>query len=363
MANKKITDLPALSGYGLPSYLLEIVRDPAGTPVSEKMTMQQLWQGITQLTAVTTPGRLDYFVGVTNSGALPVLYRGQDLLAIVDNLVTTGTFSLSDELAVYQVADAGMRKRTVQELFDLAAVLTNFATAAADDLAVVYDSSQSQTKRIRLDNVLGVVADLSAFAATLDGASDLLALWDSSAGATRKLTVDQLFQARQSVFIPAAAWVPRTTNGPARGSAELSTNKVMVASLDYDASTQEYAQFAVWLPKSWDLSTMAYRVAWTTATGTGGVAWSLAARAFSDDDALDQAMGTAVIVTDTRLADNDLHISPESSALSAAGTPAEMDLVLFELSRAVADAGDTKTGDARLLGVHLYYNTRYRSDA
>jgi hypothetical protein len=363
MADVTITGLPALSGYGLPSYLLEIVRDPAGTPVSEKMNIQQLWQGITQLTPVTTPGRLDYFVGVTNSGALPVLYRGHELLAIIDNLLTTGTFSLSDELAVYQVAGAGARKQTLQQLLDRTGGLGTFTDPQTGDLALVYDGSAAGLRAITLANLLAVLAQLTAFASTIDGANDLVGIWDQSAGAMRKLTLDQLFQVRQTVFIPAAAWTPRTTNGPAAGTAELATNKRMVKSLDFDASTQEYAQFPLWLPKSWDLSTLAYRVAWTSATGTGGVTWSLAARADGDDDALDQAMGTPVLVTDTRLADNDLHLTGESGALTAAGSAAEFDLVTLELSRAVADAGDTKTGDAKFLGLQLYYNTRYRTDA
>ncbi|BBK37680.1 hypothetical protein STAQ_27580 [Allostella sp. ATCC 35155] len=363
MANQKITDLPSLTGTPAQTILFEAVDDPAGTPTSKSVTLSKIFDGIPSLTDGGTAGRLDYFPAVLNASGASRYFRGVGLFGIINGLQETGTFALADELGLYQQNSSAARKRSLQQIYDLAALLATFSDPQTGDLAVVHDLSAGVTKAISLANLAAIVPQLTAFASTIDGAADLVALWDNSASAMRKLTPDQLFQVRQSVFIPAAAWTPRTTNGPAAGSAELSTNKRMVKSLDFDASTQEYAQFPVWLPKSWDLSTLAYRVAWTTATGTGGVTWSLAARADSDDDALDQAMGTAVLVADTRLADNDLHLTSESGALTAAGSAAEFDLVTFELSRAVADGGDTKTGDARFLGLQLYYNTRYRSDA
>lgn len=363
MADVKITGLPTFSGTPAPNVLFEGVDDPSGTPTSRQFRLDDIFKGASALTDGGNAGRLDYFAGVLNSSGAPRSFRGAAIIAIINNLLTTGTFSLSDEVGLYQVSSSQARKRTVQQLFDLIGGATTFTDPQTGDLVLAWDASASAAKGLALPDLLAVVAVITAFASTLDGANDAIALWDQSAGAMRKLTLNQLFQARHSIWIPASAWTPRTTNGPSVGTAELSTNKRMVKSLDFDASTQEYAQFSVWLPKSWDLSTFAYRVLWTTATGSGGVAWSLAARADGDDDALDQAMGTAVVVTDTRIADNDLHMTGESGTLTAAGTAQEMDLVTFEVSRPVADAGDTKTGDAKFLGLHLYYNTRYRTDA
>ena len=75
----------------------------------------------------------------------------------------------------------------------------------------------------------------------------------------------------------------------------------------------------------------------------------LKALALSNDDALDTAWGPEVTVTDTWLAQNDIHISPESAALTIGGTPAEGDIVLFNLARKTAS--DNLTGDARTLEV------------
>lgn len=364
MADVKITGLPAFSGTPAPNVLFEGVDDPSGTPTSRQFRLDDIHKGASALTDGGNAGRLDYFAGVLNSSGAARSFRGAALIAIINNLLTSGTFSLSDEIGLYQIAGSGARKRTVQQVFDLfGSLASTFTDPQTGDRVLAWDASASAAKGLALPDVLAVASVLTAFASTLDGANDAIALWDQSAGAMRKLTLDQLFQARHTIWIPARAWTPRTTNGPSVGTAELSTNKRMVASLDFDASVQEYAQFSFWSPKSWDLSTLAHRVAWTTATGTGGVAWSMAARADGDDDALDQAMGTAVVVTDTRIADNDLHITGESAAMTAAGTAQELDLVTLEVSRPVADAGDTKTGDAKFLGAHLYYNTRFRSDA
>ena len=66
---------------------------------------------------------------------------------------------------------------------------------------------------------------------------------------------------------------------------------------------------------------------------------------------------------DTLIAANDCHIGPESSALTIAGTPAEGDLVYFQITRKVADAGDTLAADAKLIGVRLYFTTNAGNDA
>jgi hypothetical protein len=69
----------------------------------------------------------------------------------------------------------------------------------------------------------------------------------------------------QSIFIPASAMTARTTNGAAAGSTETTTNKVMLATLDYDASTIEYAQFQIGMPKSWNEGTVTFAPIWTAA--------------------------------------------------------------------------------------------------
>jgi hypothetical protein len=166
-----------------------------------------------------------------------------------------------------------------------------------------------------------------------------------------------------AVPIPASSMVGNTTNGAATGTTETSTNKVMVRTLDFDTTTQEGAQFCIPMPKSWNEGTVTFQPLWTAASGSGGVVWELRAVAMSDDDALDAAWGTGQTSTDTLIAANDVHTGPESAAITIAGSPAENDLVFFQIRRNVADASDTLGVDARLIAIRLFVTTNAANDA
>lgn len=168
---------------------------------------------------------------------------------------------------------------------------------------------------------------------------------------------------KQTVWVPASAMTTRTTNGAAAGSAETATNKVMKKTLDFDTAMQEYAQFTVAMPKSWNEGTVSFQALWTATGGSGGVAWGLQGVAVSDLDNLDAAFGTAQIVADTLGTAGYLHQTGESAAVTVAGTPAENDLVIFQLYRDVANGSDTLGQDALLLGVRLFYTVNAGNDA
>ena len=170
---------------------------------------------------------------------------------------------------------------------------------------------------------------------------------------------------KQSIWIPASAMVPRTTNGPASGTVETTTNRRMISSLDFDPSTAEFAQFNVNMPKSWNEGTMTAVFWWThAATATNfGVVWNIRAAASGDDDPMDSAWGTAVSVTDAGGTTNDIYRTAETAAMTAAGSPAENDVVYFEVSRDAPNGSDTLAIDARLAGVMLFITTNAGTDA
>lgn len=171
-------------------------------------------------------------------------------------------------------------------------------------------------------------------------------------------------QGKQTIFVPAAAMVPRITSGPSDAIGETATNRVMRRTLDFDATTAEFAQFAIAMPKSWNEGTVTYQVLWSHAATTTnfGVVWTLAGVAMSDGDALEAAFGTAISVVDTGGTTDTLYISPESAAVTIAGTPAEFDQITLQLGRAPADVSDTMAVDARLHGVRLFYITNSATD-
>ena len=169
-------------------------------------------------------------------------------------------------------------------------------------------------------------------------------------------------QGLETVWVPAAAMKTRTTNGAASGTVETATSLVMRHTFDFDTSTQEFTQFPVQFPKSWNLGTVTFAPVWTAASGSGGVVFGLAGVALSDDDALNTAFGTAQTSTDTLILAADVHVGPTSSAITIAGTPAAGDWVAFQINRTVADAGDTLGVDANLLGIRLFFTTSSPDD-
>jgi hypothetical protein len=171
-------------------------------------------------------------------------------------------------------------------------------------------------------------------------------------------------QGLQTVWIPATAMIARTTNGAAAGTTEMSSNKNMVKTLDFDASTQEFAQFEIRFPKNWNRSTITFIPLWSHASTTTnfGVVWALQAVARSDDDTLDVAFGTEQTSTDTGGTTNDLYVGPTSSAITVGGTPAVGDSVQFQIKRNVSDGSDTMAVDARLHGVVVLFTTNAADD-
>ncbi len=205
----------------------------------------------------------------------------------------------------------------------------------------------------------------SGTASTTDFSAFGRTLVDDEDAATALATLTARGQGLETIFVPAIAMYARTTNGPSSGSVEMSTNKNMFKTLDFDTTTQEFAQFEVWFPKSWNLGTVTAQFLWSHASTTTnfGVVWALQAVARSDDDAGDVAFGTEQTATDTGGTTNDIYCSPTTSAITIAGTPAAGDSVQFQVKRNPSDGSDTMAIDARLHGVRLFFTTNAATDA
>jgi len=171
---------------------------------------------------------------------------------------------------------------------------------------------------------------------------------------------------KHAIPIMAAAIAPSYTGGCAALAVIASaSDKPDIITIDFDPTVQEYAQFAIPMPKSWNEGTVTFKPIWShAATITNfGVVWSLQAVAISDDDTIAVAFGTVQTSTDTGGTTDDIYVGPESSAITVAGTPAAQDVVFFRISRVVGDGGDTMTIDARLHGIILYITTDAENDA
>ena len=84
--------------------------------------------------------------------------------------------------------------------------------------------------------------------------------------------------------------------------------------------------------------------------------------AMNDNETIDVAYGTAIVVTDNAQgAVEELLVSAESGAVTIAGTPADNDLTYFRIGRDVS--GDAMDGDARLHGIKIFFTTDALNDA
>jgi hypothetical protein len=159
------------------------------------------------------------------------------------------------------------------------------------------------------------------------------------------------------LYIPAGAMYTVTTNGADYATRELATNDIMISCFAFDTTTAQKTQFNWATPANWDAGTVKFKLYWTTTGGssTQTVDFDLAGVGFANDNPMDTAVGTPQNVTDTWIADDDLHVSAYSSAITISGSPAAGELVVFQLSRDVA--ADDLGVDAEVVGVLLEYST------
>jgi hypothetical protein len=170
---------------------------------------------------------------------------------------------------------------------------------------------------------------------------------------------------KESIWVPAGAMYPSTTN-PCSDLTQVETTALRpdLKVLDFAAAADDFAQFSIAFPKSWNEGTVTFQPFWTvTGTDTGTVAWALSGIAVSSDDTIDTAFGTAAVTTALAHSgtSNDLMVSVESGAITIAGSPAAEDCCFFQISRDVS--ADSQTGDARLLGIKVFFTTDAANDA
>ena len=191
---------------------------------------------------------------------------------------------------------------------------------------------------------------------------------DALAVTTAKVADDAITEAKMAgglhtVWIPAQAMQPAGTNGCADiavvDSGSNSGPDMQV--LDFDKASEEFAQFSVAMPKSWDNDEITYQVYWIGLAATTTCIWGLQVKALGDGETTDVAYGSAVTVTDASQGSAvELLVSPVSSAIACGG--ATSDLLYCQVKRDADDGSDNMAGDARLVGIKIFYTTNTGGD-
>ena len=204
---------------------------------------------------------------------------------------------------------------------------------------------------------IGTATTAGAIAIAADGTVDL-----ATAGATVNSVVIKTV-GKESIWVPAASMTPTTSNPCSDITiVETTSGRPDMVVLDFATGADEFAQFSIAFPKSWNLGTITYQAFWSGIAASTDCDWSLQGVAMNDNETIDVAYGTAVVVSDNAQgAVEELYVSAESGAVTIAGTPADNDLCYFRIGRDVS--GDNMNGDARLHGLKIFFTTDSANDA
>ena len=343
----------------------------------------------------------DLLTGVNLAGTTKVddLVVGDDA-TVTDDLIVGGDIDLEGSIDVNGTAnldivdiDGAVNMATTALITGI--LTTTAATVFNGGFASNADSTVGTDKKIQFrdaaihissstDGQLDIVADteiqIAATTIDINGAINasgeiIAASLDISGNAdidgtleTDGLTVGGVaakVAGKESIWIPAAAMYPSTTN-PCSDLTQVETTALRpdLKVLDFAAAADDFAQFAIAFPKSWNEGTITYQPFWTvTGTNTGTMVWQLGGISVSSDDTINTAFGT--LVATTALAhsgtSNDLMVSAESGAVTIAGSPAANDMCFFQINNDASASG--QTGVARLLGIKLFFTTDAANDA
>ena len=197
-----------------------------------------------------------------------------------------------------------------------------------------------------------------------DGADGNINIAPNGNGVVQAGGVAVKIAGKETIWVPAVAMYPNTTNGcAALAQVELS-NGPEIKTLDFDKDSDENAQFAIAFPKSWNEGTITFQAFFTAdSTNTGTVSWALAGVSCADNDTINVAFGTAVAPTAKAHSGtaNDLDVTAESGAVTIAGSPSTDEEVYFQITRDVSE--DDLDADAKLLGIKIFFTTDAANDA
>ena len=318
---------------------------------------------IGEATVVTIPLDVQTFYIIKNasSGAYTVQFK------YVSGSGSSVTWAANDKSTkiIYATANDGTNPDLVDVGDGLSLTSPNLVTGindvAGNELMKVTSTASAVNEFTLANAATGAGPILSATGETnVD-----INLNPKGSGVLKSATAAVKIAGTETMWIPATAFYLPTTNPCDQASVETTATRPELKVLDFDASTAQYAQFAIAMPKSWNLGTVTYQVFWSpSTTNTGNCIFGLQGVSCTEGDTADVVFGTAQEVTDAGIGTvEDIQMTSASSAMTIAGSPADDDQTFFQLYRDAADGSDTFTGEARVLGIKLFYTTDAANDA
>ena len=334
-----------------------------------------------QITATGFTGTLDGILG-SGAAAAATVTTLDTSGAVNLNLVTDSTSSTSGALIID--GGVGIAKKLfvgtdldVDGTTNLDAVDIDGAVQLDATLTVGVDDTGYDVKFFGDTASAFMQWDASADDLILGGAAGLVLpkdklTIDSTAVTTTAAELNKLDGAGtlkqaglETIWVPATAMYPATTNGSsALTQVETTALRPDLMVLDFAAAADDFAQFSIGFPKSWNEGTVKFQVFWTPSnTNTDDCIWSLQGVSVADGATIDVAYGTAVSVTDAGIGTvEDQQVSPVSGDVTITNAAVDTQ-TYFQIFRDGNAAGDDFSGVARLLGVKIFFTTDAANDA
>ena len=291
---------------------------------------------------------------VTQAAQSAITSLGTLTTLTVDNVIINGsTIGHTGDTDLMTVASGVLTVAGEVSMTTLDIGGTNVTSTAAE-LNILDGVTSTAAELNILDGVTSTAAELNI----LDGVTSTAAELNLVDGAGTLKEVG-----KETIWVPAAAMYPETTNGCAAIAQVELSNGPELKCLDFATGADDFAQFTVAFPKSWNEGTVTFQAFWTvTGTNTGTVAWALAGGSMANDASINTAFGTAVVATALAHSgtSNDMMVSAESGAVTIANAAVNT-VTFFQVFRDVS--ADDQSGDARLLGIKLFFTTDAANDA
>jgi len=363
-------------------YTTQAVTDGADTDlsVSDGATGATLAHRIIELTGSLTSGRnvtipIDvqqfYIIKNATTGSQIVTFKyvsGSGSSVAIANGDTVLVYATANDGTNPDIVDAGFAAGDVtltgtQTLTNKTLTSPKIGTSILDtnglELALITATGSAVNEFTIANAAAGAGPTLSS---TGDETNVDINLNPKGSGVLKSGTAAVKIAGKETIWVPATAMYPETTNGAELAQTVLTAGNPELKAFAFDTTTAEAVQFNVSFPESWDESTITFQTFWSasgTNTGTGG--FTLAGCSVANDIDYDLAFGTPV--ANTALAasgtQDDLMINVESGTVTIASAAASTNTIF----RLVRDTGtDTNTGDLRLVGIKLFYTTNAAND-
>ena len=308
--------------------------------------------------------KLVFTTGVSETAAASATAKmtlsSAGLLTIADDFVIKdgGTIGSASSTSAMTIASTGIVTFVDDILIKDGGTIGSASSTSAITIASTGIVTLVDDLVIKDTGTIGSSTTPAAVSIAGDGTVDL-----ATAGATVNSAVIKT-AGTETIYVPASAMYPNTTNGcAALAQVELTAGRPELKVLDFDKDSDEFAQFTVAFPKSWNGGTVTFRAFWVGIAATTGIAWGLQAISVGDNAEADAAFGTAVVVTDDSQGDaTEVLVTATSGALTISGA-ADDKMTFFQIFRDVSDANDDMAGDARLVGIQLFFTTDATNDA